>query len=270
MPPFLCLGYCVGLSDDGRHFICDASRHFDFEGSGVSSVPPKSTKPISKPVAGLVHFLTGLGALCAFLATLAAIAQDWRQMFLWLSVALIIDGVDGPLARALQVGEHLKRFSGERLDLVIDYLTYVFVPVLALRIAGYLPDTWGLVLCAGILLSSLFHFSDLESKAESNHFVGFPAVWNIVAFYTFALEPSAVWLAGLVIMCIVFTFIPIKFVHPVRVEPLRPLTLGVTGLGCACLAWLLWSGFPAPLPVQVLLIGIAMYFVVRAAVPTAS
>ena len=98
--------------------------------------------------------------------------------------------------------ERLPRFSGERLDLVIDYVTYVFVPALALMQAGYLQGRLGLLLASLILLSSLFHFSDTQSKTEDHCFVGFPAVWNIVAFYIFAFQMPP-WAAGaLVLVCV--------------------------------------------------------------------
>ncbi len=226
---------------------------------------PDRTQRRGTWAAALVHVFTGLGAVFAFLATLAVFARAWEEVFFWLTVALIVDGVDGPLARAFDVGQRLKRFSGERLDLVVDYLTYVFVPVLALHFAGYLPGTLGLVLCCAVLLSSLFHFADVDSKAETNHFIGFPAVWNIVAFYIFALDLS-VWLAGLVVIFfIVMTFVPLRFVHPVRVTSWRHVTLAATVIGVVALCITLWSGFPASLLVQVVLVAVAVYFAVLAA-----
>src|SRR5262245_60019917 len=114
--------------------------------------------------AALVHFFTALGAVCALLAARAAIAGAWEAVFGWLGLARVIDGVDGALARQVQVERRLPRFSGERLDLVVDYTTYVFVPALALLQAGFLTGLWGVVLASLILLSSLFHFCDTESK----------------------------------------------------------------------------------------------------------
>ena len=124
--------------------------------------------------AALVHAFTALGAVCALLAVRAVIAGAWETVFVWLGIALIIDGIDGTFARLAKVSEHLPRFSGERLDLVVDYLTYVFVPALALVQAGYLPGALGLLLAALILLSSLFHFADTQSKSDDNCFVAFP------------------------------------------------------------------------------------------------
>jgi phosphatidylcholine synthase len=195
--------------------------------------------------AALVHLFTALGAVCGLLATLAAISGAWEAVFVWLGVAVAIDGFDGTLARKARVQQNLPRFSGERLDLVIDYVTYVFVPTLAMLQAGFLSGAWGLTLAAAILLSSLFHFSDLDSKAPDHSFVGFPAVWNLVAFYVFAFALSPAVTAALVLACVAFTFVPLKWAHPMRTARLRPVTVAaVAGWGLAA-ATILWAGFPA-------------------------
>jgi len=126
--------------------------------------------------AASVHVFTALGAVCGLMAALAAFDGAWERMFIWLGVALVIDAIDGTFARLFQVEQRLPRFSGERLDLVVDYVTYVFVPVPALLQAKYLTGTGGLIIGALILLSSLYHFSDLASKGDDYSFVGFPAI----------------------------------------------------------------------------------------------
>jgi phosphatidylcholine synthase len=195
--------------------------------------------------AALVHVFTGLGAVCALLALLAIRDSAWEAVFAWLGVALVIDGIDGTFARRLQVKTRLPRFSGERLDLVIDYLTYVLVPALALLQAGYLAGRWGVGTAALVLLSSLFHFADTQSKAEDHAFVGFPAIWNVVAFYVFAFHMPA-WLATLVVGAfIVLTFVPNKYPHPMRTAVLRPATILVVVLWAAVAAATVWHGFPA-------------------------
>src|SRR5262245_32392179 len=195
--------------------------------------------------AALVHLFTALGVVCGRLATLAAISGAWELVFAWLGVAMIIDGVDGTLARKARVQDRLPRFSGERLDLVIDYVTYVLVPALALLQAGFLRGGWGLALAGMILLSSLFHFSDTESKAVDHSFVGFPAVWNLVAFYVFAFSMSEAATAALVLAFVALTFVPLKWAHPLRTAALRPITiLAAVAWGLAA-ASVLWAGFPA-------------------------
>jgi phosphatidylcholine synthase len=195
--------------------------------------------------AAVVHGFTALGAVCGLLAARAAIAGAWEAMFGWLGVALVIDGVDGALARLAKVHRHLPRFSGDRLDLVIDYLTYVFVPALALLQAGFLAGWWGLLLASLVLLSSLFHFADTKSKAEDNSFVGFPAVWNLVAFYVFAFALPQAATAALVLACAALTFVPLKWSHPLRTPLLWPVTAALLLLWAAAAYATLRAGFPA-------------------------
>ncbi len=211
--------------------------------------------------AASVHLFTALGAVCGLLAALAAFDGAWERMFAWLGLALFIDGIDGSFARLTRVEERLPRFSGERLDLVVDYVTYVFVPALALVRAGFLEGPVGLILAASILLSSLFHFSDLASKGDDYSFVGFPAVWNLVAFYLFALSVPQ-WATYLVVgACVVLTFVPMHWVHPLRVVRLRLLSLAVT-LGWAVAAIsTVWQGFPARGINRIILVGAAAYLI---------
>jgi phosphatidylcholine synthase len=209
--------------------------------------------------AALVHLFTALGAVCALFATRAVLAGAWEQVFAWLGLALIIDGLDGTFARIADVSTRLPRFSGDRLDLVVDYVTYVFVPALALLQAGYLGGGWfGVLLASLILLSSLFHFSDTESKSDDHCFIGFPAIWNIVAFYVFALR-MPVWAAALLVLaCVVLTFVPMRWAHPLRTPLLWPVTLVLTGLWTVAASGALWSGFPAgPVTKSVLLLAAA-------------
>src|SRR6476469_7551524 len=205
--------------------------------------------------AALVHLFTALGVVCALLATRAAIAGAWEEVFAWLGLALIIDGIDGTFARMANVTVRLPRFSGERLDLVVDYVTYVFVPALTLLHAGFLQGPFGVLLASLILLSSLFHFSDTDSKTEDYCFVGFPAIWNIVAFYVFAFA-MPIWLAALLVLaCAVLTFVPMRWAHPLRTPMLWPVTLGLTVVWILAAGVTIWTGFPAgPYSKSILLI----------------
>jgi len=220
--------------------------------------------------AALVHLFTGLGAVCGLLAARAVMLGAWEQVFAWLGLALVIDGIDGTFARMAKVAERLPRFSGDRLDLVIDYVTYVLVPALALVQAGFLPGGLGLLLASLILLSSLFHFSDTESKAEDHSFVGFPAIWNIVAFYVFAFQMAPWAVALLVLVCVVLTFVPQPWAHPMRTPMLLPVTLAVSVVWGVTALLVLWSGFPAGPVAKVLLFlcaayGLALAFLRRSA-----
>ncbi len=209
--------------------------------------------------AALVHVFTALGIVCALLATRAVLAGAWEEVFVWLGLALIVDGIDGTFARLADVTVRLPRFSGEQLDLVIDYVTYVFVPALMLLQAGYLQGAFGVLLASLILLSSLFHFADTESKTEDHCFVGFPAVWNIVAFYVFAFRLPSWMVAILVVACVVLTFVPMRWAHPLRTPLLWPITLVVSVLWCVAACLTLWSGFPASPLMQAILLAAAAY-----------
>lgn len=211
--------------------------------------------------AAAVHVFTALGIIFALLAMLAVMAQSWQLVFLWLGVALVVDGVDGYFARLARVDVNLPRFSGERLDQVIDYVTYVFIPVLAMLQAGFFPGLSGLGVAALILLSSLFHFADLGNKSDDHCFVGFPAVWNIFALYAFAFAaPPWLAMAG-ALVCAGLTFVPMRWVHPLRVVRLRGLTLALTALWGLAAAWTIGRGFPGPLWAQLVLAAAGVYVV---------
>jgi phosphatidylcholine synthase len=205
-----------------------------------------STQPLKyRLAAGAVHAFTATGAVCAFYAVLAVFDQRWEAMFAWLGLAFLIDGVDGTFARMVDVERRLPRVSGEQLDLVVDYTTYVFVPALALLQRGYLTGPVGHVLAAAILLSSLYHFSDLGNKSEDHCFVGFPAIWNIVAFHIFAFDLSQPVTGALVVLCTVLTFVRWRWVHPMRVQSLWPVTLSMTALWMVAALWTVMQGLPA-------------------------
>jgi phosphatidylcholine synthase len=207
----------------------------------------------------LVHIFTASGVVCGFLALLAAIGRDWQAMFLWLGAAFIIDGIDGTFARMFDVKSRLPRFNGERLDLVIDYVTYVLVPAYALYNAGFLAGTPGVALAAAILMSSLYHFCDEHNKSEDNCFVGFPAIWNIVAFYIFAFDAPPALAAMIVVACVLSTFQPYRWVHPMRVEAFQTLTLVLTLVWSVTAAAVVIAGFPAGWLAKAILAGVLLY-----------
>lgn len=184
---------------------------------------------MQKASAFLIHIFTATGALWALLAMIAAARGEWVEMFAWLGVALFVDGVDGPLARKFEISERLPRWSGDALDYVIDYATYVFVPGFALFWSGILPDNISATTAAGIItVSSAIYFADTGMKTEAKFFRGFPAVWNAVIFLFFVFQPSQHVALGLIAFFGLLHFLPVWFIHPVRVKPLRPITLAVT------------------------------------------
>ncbi len=172
-----------------------------------------------------VHVLTASGAALAFLALILATGGQWSAMFVCLGLALVVDGVDGPLARAFKVAEVLPRWSGETLDIVVDFVTYVFVPAYAIAGSGLLPPA--LALPAGILIvvTGAVYFADRDMKTSDNFFRGFPVLWNLAAFYIDVLQPEEGLTAAIVALLTILTFAPIKFLHPLRVQRLRALNI---------------------------------------------
>lgn len=210
--------------------------------------PPSSAQRDEVPVffAWAIHALTASGAVLAFFAFLAVEQHLWRLTLLWLAAALIVDGIDGPLARWAGVAWRTPRIDGATLDLVVDYLTYVFVPAILLYRAELLPAAYALAGVAAILLSSLYTFARNDMKTADNFFRGFPAVWNVVAFYLFILHPGQTACLIVVGVFSVLTFAPIHFIHPVRVRLYQPWLAGLTalwGLSSLALLWPDWSPF---------------------------
>jgi phosphatidylcholine synthase len=193
-------------------------------------------------VAWIAHFYTGLGAVCALLATLALLRADYRAAFLWLGLQVAIDATDGVLARALKVQEHLPDFDGARLDDIIDYLTYVFVPVLLLLHAGLLPPTWGPVVGSVVLLSSGYGFSQAVAKVKTTDyfFTGFPSYWNLVAFYMYLLDLAPITNALVLLLFAILVFVPLRYVYPTRTKTLRGLTSVLAVAWSVLLLWLTW------------------------------
>jgi phosphatidylcholine synthase len=174
-----------------------------------------------------VHLFTASGAAFALLALVAASHAEWRMMFLWLGVGLVVDGLDGPLARKAEVKRYAPHWDGSILDLVIDYLTYVFIPGFALIGSGLLPGPWGIAAALFMASTSVIYFADTRMKAEDNSFVGFPAVWHMPMLVLFVVTPPA-WVTGIVILLLgLAQFTDVKFIHPVRTKRWRRLNLAV-------------------------------------------
>lgn len=187
----------------------------------------------------LVHLFTATGAVFAMLAMLAAVREEWSLMFLWLVVAFFVDGIDGPMARRYHVKRFSPEFDGVLLDLIIDYLTYVFIPAFALFTSGLMDGWSGWAMIIIITFASVMYFSDTRMKTKDNSFSGFPGCWNMLVLVLFALKPE--WWVSLIVVTILAAamFAPIKFVHPVRTERWRPVTLPMA------LAWTFFAGWSA-------------------------
>jgi phosphatidylcholine synthase len=219
---------------------------------------PPPAAPAALPFA--VHIFTACGAALALLALVATAERDWPVMFFLLGCALIVDGIDGTLARHLQVAERLPRWSGDTLDLVVDFGTYVFVPAYAIAAGGLLPPLLAWPVAIVIVVTGALYFADRNMKMSGNYFRGFPALWNLVAFYLFLLRPDP-WIVVLaVLMLAIAQFLPFPFVHPFRVARLRVVTLAM-GAAWAVLALLALSrGMMPPVWITAALCAIGLYF----------
>jgi phosphatidylcholine synthase len=179
--------------------------------------PSAPLKTVDWATAFSVHVFTASGAALGLLALTAAVAGDWTRMFVWLGIALAVDGVDGALARWLKVVERLPRWSGDSLDFVVDFVTYVFVPAYAIAAAGLLPGAIALPSGILIVITGALYFADRRMKMDGNYFRGFPVLWNAAAFYLFLLKPPP-WIGAAGVICLlILTFAPFRFIHPIRV-----------------------------------------------------
>jgi phosphatidylcholine synthase len=214
-----------------------------------------------KALAYGVHVFTALGAALGLLALQAVIAGDLALAFIWLGAALAVDALDGPLARRLEVAKLARRYDGAQLDLVVDFITYVFVPAAMLLRADVMGQPWGLVAALVVTLTSALYFADTGMKTDDWWFRGFPAVWNIVLFYIVAFAPP-VWLALAVIgLATVLMFVPVLFVHPVRVRRWRGATFAVLASWGVAAVVCVWQGMRPGWVVQAVLLACAAYFV---------
>lgn len=187
----------------------------------------------------LVHLFTATGAVLSMLAMLAAVEEKWDLMFVWLVIALLVDGIDGPLARKYDVKTNWPTYDGVLLDLIIDYLTYVFIPAFALFKSGVLPGWTGWIAIIVITYGSVIYFVDTRMKTKDYSFAGFPACWNMFVLVMFALEPGYWIILAFVIALTVAMFTNLKFIHPTRTARWREVSLPVS------IAWLLFAGWAA-------------------------
>ena len=186
-----------------------------------------------KIAAWAVHGFTASGAVLGFLAIISILNNDLVGAFLWLGLALLIDGIDGSLARKIGVLDKTPNIDGSTLDNVIDYLNYVIIPALMIYWFQMVPNGWEIILPAGMFAVSLYTFANMNMKTNDYYFSGFPAVWNIVVLYFYILNTHPIINVIVILFLFIFTFIPIKFVHPLRVKKIRSLTIFCTVLWSA-------------------------------------
>lgn len=222
----------------------------------MSEQPPGSSR---RARAFSVHLLTAFGAGLALMALFDAVQGRWSAMFGWLGVALVVDAIDGPLARKMKVARTLPHWSGDTLDLVVDFTTYVFVPAYAIAASGLIVPSLAPPLGFAIVMSGALYFADLRMKTDDNHFRGFPTLWNVAAFYLFLLKPSPWMATAFMSLLVAATFVPFRVLHPVRVERWRTFNLAAVIFGCVLAALTVWLEFDVPQPVPAILCLIGLY-----------
>ena len=175
-------------------------------------------------LAWLVHLYTALGAVIAFVTVIRIQQDSFREAFWLMSLAVVIDATDGTFARAVRVKEIIPWFDGDRLEDIIDYANYVFVPCLFLVRADLLPRQDAAWLAVLPLVASAYGFCRKEAKTADHFFLGFPSYWNVVVFYLFVLQTPR-WINGFsIIILSILVFIPLKYVYPSRSPSYRVLT----------------------------------------------
>jgi phosphatidylcholine synthase len=201
-------------------------------------------------LARFVHIYTALGSVIAFIMILTALRGDTFG-FLWLTLlAMVVDGTDGYLARRFEVKKYTPHFDGATLDNIVDYLTYVFAPVILFWTNNFIPqNTFGLLVVAAVLLSSCYQFSRADAKTDSKnyYFLGFPDYWNIIAFYAIVMSLDQAATSTILIICAILVFIPIKFLYPTRTKQFQKITIPLTGLWFASYI-LIMMQLPQPNP----------------------
>ena len=188
----------------------------------------------------LVHLFTTSGVLLSFFALVASIEQNLELVFFYLALALFIDGIDGSLARMVDVKRHTPHINGENLDNIIDYLNYVFVPVFVIYWLDFVPAGLEIISAFIILAVSCYTFANSNIKTSDFYFSGFPALWNIVILYFYILDTDPFLNFFTICLLAIFTFIPIKYLHPFRVKRFRLVSLSVLGIWMATTVLILY------------------------------
>jgi phosphatidylcholine synthase len=205
-----------------------------------------------------VHAYTATGALLAWLALRSAWDHDPRTALLWLCVAVFVDATDGFAARAFDVRRYAAWIDGARLDDIVDFLTFVFVPMAILWEQQLLAGWSGLFAVAAVLVSSGLGFSNLHAKTLDYFFTGWPSYWNLIAVYALAWRWSQATTTVVLVVLAVLVFVPLKYVYPSRTETMMRPTLLLGAIWAVQMlltiwwlpdvpAWLLWSGLGYPI-----------------------
>lgn len=211
----------------------------------------------ARRVAGwTVHFYTALGAVAAVFALLAVARDEIGVAMLLLALAVAIDASDGALARLARVKEVVPEYDGAKLDDIVDYLTFVVVPIYLMLQTGMLVGVSGYAAAAAAVLASAYRFCHEDAKTPDHFFTGFPSYWNIVAYYFYVFETPPGWTAATTAVLAVLVFAPLRFIYPTRTEFLRRWTIGL-GLIWAVLTLMTLAALPER---QTTLAGVSLFY----------
>lgn len=207
-----------------------------------------------------VHLFTASGAVFGLLAIIAITREQWMQAFIWMAAAVLIDALDGALARRFRVKQVLPNFDGGLLDNIVDYQNYVIVPAYFFYAAGLLPEAFAVVGAALTVLVSAYQFCQEDAKTDDHYFKGFPSYWNVAVFYLFILGLNP-WLnLGLIVFLSILVFVPIKYVYPSRTAANQRLTLFLAMIWTlSCIAIMIQYPTPHPALIGLSLLYIAYY-----------
>lgn len=193
-----------------------------------------------KVLAFSVHAFTATGIVAGFMAILAVADHEFKNAMLWLFLTLIIDGVDGTFARLFKVREVLPNFDGSMIDAVIDFATYAIIPAYFIYEAPLLPEDFKLFGAAIILVVSAIYYGKEGMISNDYYFIGFPVMWNMVAFYLFFVLGLSEWINfALVVFFAILHFIPVKFLYPSRTVKFRWLNIIASAIFVISNIWII-------------------------------
>lgn len=191
--------------------------------------------------AWLAHAYTASGAVLAFLAVQAAVDYRFRDAFFWLTMQVLVDATDGILARRARVATVTPWFNGGKLDDIVDYLAYVFVPAVIVWRALLVPDGWTLPVVAAMLLASAYGFNRDDAKTGDHFFTGFPSYWNIVVLYLYVAHLPAAVNAAILVALAALVFLPVAYLYPSRTQVLKRVTVSLGVLWGLLVLLMIWQ-----------------------------
>nr|WP_234925292.1 CDP-alcohol phosphatidyltransferase family protein [Borreliella valaisiana] len=183
-------------------------------------------------LAWLVHIFTASGLIVGLYSIISIINGNYSLLLKLTIIGLIIDGIDGTMARKLRVKELIPKIDGTLLDNITDYINYTFIPVIFFYLGEFIEEKYKVAICIGILLSSAYQFSRTDAKTNDDYFRGFPSLWNVFVILNIIFKIEQTTNLIMISICIITSFIPMKFIYPSKTKELRKITLPITIISC--------------------------------------